>query len=237
MLYSDGELVFNNTGKFNEIAGKTILLQTEDVRTLEALPWASYASNITTVTFENKVTPNYVSGWFSGCSNLTAINNLKYLDTKNVTDMSSMFNGCEALVNLDITNLDTTNVTTANSMFNGCTSLSQIDLTQFRTKNLIDASNMFKGCSSLTKLDLSSFNTSVIANANMMFYGCENMETIDMRTAEFADTVQATDMFASIASNKVKPVTIIVKNDVVKAWIEEKLQDGNANVVTVNNLT
>ncbi len=45
-----------------------------------------------------------------------------------LTDMSYMFNGCESLKSIDISNFNTNNVTDMSFMFNGCESLNSIDL-------------------------------------------------------------------------------------------------------------
>ena len=47
-------------------------------------------------------------------------------DTSNVTDMSSMFDGCESLQKLDVSNFDTSNVTGMSAMFFSCTALKNV---------------------------------------------------------------------------------------------------------------
>ena len=57
------------------------------------------------------------SGWFSNMSELEKINNLNYLNTKLVTDMSDMFNGCSKIESLDVSTFDLSNVTDMSEMF------------------------------------------------------------------------------------------------------------------------
>ena len=61
---------------------------------------------------------------FSGCSSLTDV--VLHWDTSKVTNMSSMFNNCNNLNNLDIQDFDGTCVTSMYNMFSGCTSLTDI---------------------------------------------------------------------------------------------------------------
>ena len=47
-------------------------------------------------------------------------------DTRNVTDMLSMFVGCRNLTSLNVSNFDTQNVTFMDSMFSNCLNLATI---------------------------------------------------------------------------------------------------------------
>ena len=49
--------------------------------------------------------------------------NLSHFNTKNVTNMNSMFSGCNSLSNIDLSNLNTQNVNNLNFMFSECNSL------------------------------------------------------------------------------------------------------------------
>ena len=55
--------------------------------------------------------PTYVASWFNGCTNLTEVNNIEYLDTRNVTSMQSMFQNCSRLEILDLSGLNMTKLT------------------------------------------------------------------------------------------------------------------------------
>ena len=58
------------------------------------------------------------------------------------------------------------------SMFNGCSSLTELNLSNFRTNNVINMSNMFSNCSSLRELNLSNFNTDKVINMENIFQYC-----------------------------------------------------------------
>ena len=57
-----------------------------------------------------------------------------------------------------------------NNLFNGCNKIIEIDLSNFDSSNVINMENMFYGCSSLTSVNLSNFDTSQVNNMNLMFY-------------------------------------------------------------------
>ena len=65
-------------------------------------------------------------------------------------------------------------------LFNECNSLTNIDLSNFNTQNTINMSSMFEGCKSLTNIDLSNFNTQNVTNMRCMFIGCNSLTNIDL---------------------------------------------------------
>lgn len=183
LLYSDGELRINNTGKIDEAkiqAGNTVLLQSTDITDSTTIPWSSNATNITKVTFENRIIPNYVKNWFNGCTNLTVIEGLELVDTENITDMSYMFNGCTNLIQADVGSFDTSNVTNMSFMFYNCNSLEEIDVSNFKTQKVTNMKSMFRACSRVEEIDVSSFDTSKLKWIDSMFKDCTNLKTLDL---------------------------------------------------------
>lgn len=80
-------------------------------------------SDIKSVVFDksfNTYAPTSLKGFFELLTGLETIKDLKYLNTENVTDMSSMFWACYALTSLDLSNFNTTNVTNMREMFYNC---------------------------------------------------------------------------------------------------------------------
>ena len=61
--------------------------------------------------------PTSTTRWFSELYSTEAIDNLGYLNTENVTDMSDMFYHCESLTSLDLSGFNTENVTDMSHMF------------------------------------------------------------------------------------------------------------------------
>ena len=128
---------------------------------------------------------------------LDVINELLAL-CKNVTDMSSMFYGCNALTTLDLSSLDTSKVTSMSYMFSGCNALTTLALSDFGTNNATTMSNMFNSCRKLTTLDLSSFDTSNVTNMSGMFYGCSALTTLIINNPKLFE-LKATNCFNNSA--------------------------------------
>ena len=88
--------------------------------------------------------------WFTGCSNLTTIEGIEYLNTEKVTDMICMFFHCSSLTSLDLSNFNTANVTDMGYMFNGCSALTTIYASnKFVTDLVTKSTDMFSGCKNL----------------------------------------------------------------------------------------
>ena len=132
--------------------------------------------------------------WFCGCTDLTTIEGIEYLNTENVTDMSGMFSSCFALRTLDLSNFNTQNVTDMSSMFCDCP-LRTLNLSSFNTQNVTDMSYMFEGCSVLTTLDLSSFNTQNVTDMSLMFEECSSLTTLDLSSFNTQNVTTMEEMF------------------------------------------
>ncbi len=138
----------------------------------------NYLENIVNLNSFNTRNVINMSYMFDYCRNLSNLD-LSGFSTNNVTDMTGMFEGCTNLTVLDLSSFDTSNVTMMSSMYNGCSSLTGIiGLTGFNTTNVTEMGGMFQSCSSLTNLDLSSFNTSRVIGMTNMFDDCLSIITI-----------------------------------------------------------
>lgn len=101
----------------------------------------------------------------------------KDFDTSAVTNMGSMFYGCN-FTTLDLTSFNTSAVTNMMYMFKYCSNLTTLDLSNFDTSAVTTMGGMFDNCDGLTTLDLSSFDTSAVTNMMYMFYDCSKLTTI-----------------------------------------------------------
>ena len=135
--------------------------------------------------------PTSCCEWFNGCTDLTTIEGVEYLNTENVTDMSGMFWGCAALTTLDVSHFDTQNVTNMSYMFSDCSALTTLDVSNFNTQNVTNMYYMFSNCSALTTLDVSNFNTQNVTDISGMFSDCRALTTLDVSNF---NTQNVTDM-------------------------------------------
>ena len=69
-----------------------------------------------------------------------------------------MFDRCESLTSLDISNFNTTKVENMTSMFRSTPVLKYLNISSFTNQNLKNATGMFDFCRDLKILDMSSFN-------------------------------------------------------------------------------
>ena len=135
--------------------------------------------------------PTSCCEWFNGCTDLTTIEGIEYLNTENVKDMSGMFWGCRALTTLDVSHFNTQNVTNMSYMLSDCSALTTLDVSHLDTQNVTNMYYMFSGCSALTTLDVSNFNTQNVTDMSGMFSDCSALTTLDVSNL---NTQNVTDM-------------------------------------------
>ena len=141
--------------------------------------WYSDIADITTVVFDVSFAiarPVATSSWFYEMEDLTRIVGMENLNTKDVTDMSSMFFDCMSLTSLDLSHFDTGKVTNMAGMFKACGQLKSLDLSSFATRQVTGMSSMFFNCYSLktvyVKEDYYYWETSNVKISENMFDGC-----------------------------------------------------------------
>ena len=139
--------------------------------------------------------PTSCYNWFYGCTDLTTIEGIEYLNTENVTNMSWMFSECSALTTLDVSNFDTKNVMEMSYMFGSCTKLKTLDVSSFNTQNVTDMNWMFSYCSVLTTLDLSNFDTKNVTDMSGMFSNCSALTTLDLSSFKTQNVTDMSRMF------------------------------------------
>lgn len=96
--------------------------------------------------------PKDSSYLFSNLYKLTRIDGISYLNTSNVTNMSSMFYDSQSLTILDIRYWNTDRVTDMSYMFNSASSLTNLDLSRWNISNVTDIRQMFYKTLGLTTL-------------------------------------------------------------------------------------
>jgi len=194
--------------------------------------WLDYREQITTVVFDASfadcTTLTSTSSWFSDCKQLTTIEGIRNLNTQNVTNMGSMFLGCEALTSLDVSHFNTEKVTDMSYMFSVCSALTNIDVSHFNTSHVTNMIAMFGHCSSLTSLDLSNFNTENVTNMLHMFNDCHTLTTLDLSSFNTANVTSMIGMFFGCAGLK----TIYVSD----SWSTSNVSEGIEVFYECNNL-
>ena len=193
----------NVTASFD---GSTVTISsTSEIGTIDSPMLNSFfnicgKSNVKTITFANEVyAPALSNQLFYGLSEMTGINHANYLDTSNVTSMNSMFQGCNSLTTLNLSDWDVSNVTGAGmtGVFTQCSGLETIDVTNWQIGN-INMSGMFYGCSSLKSIDMSTWDMSGVTNTMMMFGGCTALTDIYTPKAYSNQTIELPDTYYNL---------------------------------------
>ncbi len=123
-----------------------------------------------------------MSSMFSGCNSLTNIGDISGWDVSSATSTRSMFYNCSNLRTLDLSEWIVSAVTDMECMFYNCSNLWSVgNLKDWRTPLLTSMSMMFENCSSLSSIgDVSNWNVSSVTNMDEVFYGCSRLQSVNM---------------------------------------------------------
>ena len=133
---------------------------------------------------------------FEFCDKIIEID-LSNFDTSQVTDMNAMFFHCRELISLNLLNFDTSHVTDIGYMFSSCWKLTNLNLSIFNTSQVKDMDDMFSSCSELTSLDLSNFDTTKVTNMAGMFSMCNDLISLNILNFNTSQVKDMDDMFSS----------------------------------------
>ena len=140
--------------------------------------------------------------WFDRCYDLTEIEGIENLNTEEVTNMRSMFLGCNSLTSLDVSHFNTQKVENMSDMFSVCSGLTSLNVSHFDTQNVKDMNSMFYSCERLTSLDVSNFNTQNVTDMRYMFSWCEGLHSLDLSKFDTQNVEYMNDMFWSSSALK-----------------------------------
>lgn len=103
---------------------------------------------------------------FGNCYSLARVDGITYINTEKATNMSGMFSHCTNLSALDLSHFNTSQVTTMSEMFAGCRNLIDLNISGFSSDVLSDTFSFLNGCCSLRKLNLGLFDLSNVENVH-----------------------------------------------------------------------
>ena len=133
-------------------------------------------------------------------SNLKSINNLNYLLTDNVTDMSFMFAYSSNLISLDTGHFNTSNVTKMAQLFGHCTNLESVDVSGFDTSKVTSLNNMFVNDKKIDNLDVSNWDTSNVVDMYKVFRDCPSLKSLDLSKWDTSNVTNFAAMFSGDSS-------------------------------------
>ena len=174
--YNNGTLTFYYDNQQERRSGD---IYSNLVRKKAGDQWGAHRTEIKKVVFTSSFSdanPTSTAHWFNGCTSLTSITGLQYLNTSVVSNMYAMFNGCTALFSVDVSNFDTSKVKNMSYTFNCCSLLTDLDLKSFDTSKVTNMNYMFNSCKALQTIEVGSkWNTSNVTNSANMFTGCKKL--------------------------------------------------------------
>ena len=95
---------------------------------------------------------------FNKCHKLKEIKGISKFNTINCTNMRGMFQECNELLDLDLSNFNTSKVNDISFIFNKCHKLKKIKgINKFYTLNCTNMKGMLLECNKLLDVDLSNF--------------------------------------------------------------------------------
>ncbi len=141
--------------------------------------------------------PTSTKNWFRSSKAAKKIENLDFLNTEEVTDMSYMFAQCYNLSSVDVSGFKTGNVTDMSHMFYECYQMKSLDLSGFNTEKVTDMSSMFMSNHTLNSLNVSSFNTANVTDMSFMFAQCEPLKSLDLSSFNTEKVTNMAYMFAT----------------------------------------
>ena len=153
----------------------------------DELAWKEYHFNITTIVFEDEITPINTSYWFYDLENASTFD-FTNLNTLNVTDMSYMFYETGYNIgdfSLDLSGLNTSNVTNMKHMFYSVARSSDslsLNLSGWDTSKVTNMSGMFEGAgyavTSFNIIGLKNWDVSSVTDMSSMFDSAAGMDQL-----------------------------------------------------------
>lgn len=141
-----------------------------------------------------------MSSMFKGNKNVTRIRGLESLITNNVTDMSYMFSDCEKLSSASVQKWETSKVESFAYMFANCKTLKSLNVGALKTESANNMSHMFYNCVGVGVLDVSRFDTKNVTDFSAMFSGCTSVAVLDVTAFDTSLAERMPAMFKNMAS-------------------------------------
>lgn len=152
--------------------------------------WSAVKNQATRVVFDDSfatATPKSCYSWFFTFASITSIEGIENLNTSQVTNMNSMFYGCDGLTTLDVNSFDVSKVTNSTGMFRACHNLTTIYCDS--TWQIATSDAMFLACNSLlgaVAYESNQVNTAMANPHTGYFTGKWNINIPDFENGDVA---------------------------------------------------
>lgn len=163
---------------------------------------------------------------FSGDKVMSTLHLTDNFVTEKAKDISGIFNDCEKLSNINVSNWNVSNVTSTEKAFANNFLLKSLDLSNWDMSNCENSQMMFYSDTALTSIgNTSNWNVSKITTTHSMFEGCSKLQSLNTSKWVFSNLTNADSMFSNCQ--------VLTKLDTSK-WNAPKLIEINN---TFNGLT
>ena len=262
ILYDSGDLVFQRNNTIDPTRGEVVATYTDFENKGNDNYWREKNNDYQIkVYILDEIVPYQTFGWFCNIISIEGIENLNTknvvdmssmfegakitsldlgtFDTRNVEDMEFMFNDCKELKELDLSNFDTSKCKKMRWMFSHCDNLEELNLSSFNTSNVTAMDRMFRGSMKLKQLDLSNFDTSNVTDMYQMFEDCKGIENLDLSSFSINDTTCTIFLFNNCSSLKTLKLGTNWKflPDEHTDLTKSWLRDGDTTIYTAEELT
>ena len=122
------------------------------------------------------------------------------LDVSQVTSLSSTWQNCVSLVNLDLSGWDASQVTSLSSTWSNCASLVNLDLSGWDASQVTSLSNAWQNCVSLVNLDLSGWDVSQVTSLNYTWQNCASLVNLDLSGWDVSQVTSLSSTWSNCAS-------------------------------------
>lgn len=135
---------------------------------------------------------------FSGDKVMSTLHLPDNFVTEKAKDISGIFNDCEKLSNINVSNWNVSNVTSTEKAFANNFLLKSLDLSNWDMSNCENSQMMFYSDTALTSIgNTSNWNVSKITTTHSMFEGCSKLQSLNTSKWVFSNLTNADSMFSN----------------------------------------
>lgn len=135
---------------------------------------------------------------FSGDKVMSTLHLTDNFVTEKAKDISGIFNDCEKLSNINVSNWNVSNVTSTEKAFANNFLLKSLDLSNWDMSNCENSQMMFYSDTALTSIgNTSNWNVSKITTTHSMFEECSKLQSLNTSKWVFSNLTNADSMFSN----------------------------------------
>ena len=135
---------------------------------------------------------------FSGDKVMSTLHLTDNFVTEKAKDISGIFNDCEKLSNINVSNWNVSNVASTEKAFANNFLLKSLDLSNWDMSNCENSQMMFYSDTALTSIgNTSNWNVSKITTTHSMFEGCSKLQSLNTSKWVFSNLTNADSMFSN----------------------------------------